>query len=297
MSCNETESSLTSRINMSAIIPKIQNISKGVIRVLGCNPSPMTLQGTNTYIIGSGKSRTLIDTGDGNSPEYINNLKYISQQEDFSISDILITHWHHDHTGGIEPLLKTFPSQEIRVHKLPFAQEDQRDYIPLKDGQIINAGEKTSLQVVYTPGHTPDHVIIHYIEEKIVFSGDCILGEGTAVFDNLKDYLESLQTIIELSPKKIYPGHGPIIEEPIPKLQYYIAHRNQREEQILGAFNESSISSLSIVEIVKKIYADTPKNLLMAAASNVKHHIDKLIQDEILEQDETDSNKYRLIKQ
>nr|ACO14899.1 Beta-lactamase-like protein 2 homolog [Caligus clemensi] len=280
---------------MSAIIPKIQNLSKGVIRVLGCNPSVMTLQGTNTYIIGSGKSRTLVDTGDGNSPEYIKNLSYVSQQEGFSLSDIIITHWHDNHIGGIDSVLNIFDSKDIRVHKFPLPSEDTPPKIfhPLQDGQIFKPDLDSSLKVIYTPGHTTDHVILHLIEEKIVFSGDCILGEGTAVFENLRDYLQSLQAIVGLHPHKIYPGHGPVIDDPVDKLEYYISHRNMREEQILNAFQATS-SPLGVMELVKTMYSDVEGNLAFAAAINVGHHLKKLVDDGVLVNDSDDSSLYRL---
>ncbi|QQP56002.1 Beta-lactamase-like protein 2 -like protein [Caligus rogercresseyi] len=263
---------------MTAIIPKIQNLSKGVIRVLGCNPSPMTLQGTNTYIIGSGKRWCF--------SEYIKNLVYASQQEGFTLSDIIITHWHQDHIGGIQSVLEAFPSQRqlIRIHKFPLPEKDPQNqsFLSLENGQILRPDSNSSLQVVYTPGHTTDHIILNFLEEGIVFSGDCVLGEGTAVFEDLKDYLKSLSDIIQLSPRPFIPG----------MLNYYIAHRNMREEQILAAFRDKS--SLSIMELVKIMYSDLQGNLVFAAAINVRHHLKKLCQDGVLEEDSGDESLYKL---
>ncbi|KAF1740665.1 hypothetical protein MXB_63 [Myxobolus squamalis] len=91
-------------------IPAVCKLGKSVIRILGCNPGTATLQGTNTYILGTGKERLLVDTGDGKSDAYIRHLRSTMNSENFTISRILITHWHFDHTGGIRRILNLFNS-------------------------------------------------------------------------------------------------------------------------------------------------------------------------------------------
>lgn len=128
-------------------------------------------------------------------------------------------------------------------------------------------------------------------EENALFSGDCILGEGTAVFEDLHDYMKSLRKILELNPSLIYPAHGNIIDNPSPKIQYYIDHRNQREKQILEVLRKSPHCNFNEMEIVEIIYKDTPKELHLAAAYNVNHHLKKLMKDGLLVESEREEGQ------
>lgn len=133
---------------------------------------------------------------------------------------------------------------------------------------------------MHTPGHTEDHLVFWLREEDAVFSGDCILGEGRAVvFEDLADYLASLRRIASLNPKIIYPGHGPEIPDPGQRISEYIEHRLEREQQIVAVLGHSVQDSLSVMDIVQKVYTTTPVHLHMAAAGNVRHHLSKLIKD------------------
>lgn len=107
----------------------------------------------------------------------------------------------------------------------------------------------------HTPGHTDDHLVAVLDEENTMFSGDCILGEGTAVFDNLRKYMASLETILSLNPSKIYPGHGPIVEDPGSKIREYIGHRIKREVEILTSLPFEKEQALAVGAIVDKVYA------------------------------------------
>ncbi|XP_068237612.1 beta-lactamase-like protein 2 homolog isoform X2 [Palaemon carinicauda] len=267
---------------MSAVIPKVTHISPRIIRVLGCNPSPMTLQGTNTYLIGTGRRRLLLDVGEPGNNEYISQLAQVLKQNNASLEKIVISHWHHDHIGGLGDVLKVSQEDTPSVHKFPRNDAEEEpaivDLLSLTHQQEMKV-EGATVRVHHTPGHTTDHVILELPEERAVFSGDCILGEGTAVFEDLHSYMGSLKAILDLEPEVIYPGHGPVIENPIERIKHYIDHRNQRESQIVEVLTESPKKFLKAMELVKTIYKETPEILHPAAEVNVNHHLEKLLKD------------------
>ena len=141
----------------------------------------------------------------------------------------------------------------------------------LKDGQEFKIDDMT-LKVFHTPGHTTDHVILFDEQTKALYSGDCILGEGTAVFEDLDDYMKSLELILSLNPSVIYPVHGDIIDDPVEKIQYYNNHRNERERQIL----EAIVASQKPLTTMDFEIVFTPRHLYPAAAVNVNQHLIKL---------------------
>jgi endoribonuclease LACTB2 len=222
--------------------------------------------------------RLLIDTTDPYTPDYVKQLEQVLKEENSSISNIIATHWHEDHIGSIMDVKKNLVTDDCQVWKFKRsdATEDYGDlkFEELTDGQEFEV-DGMKLKVLHTPGHTTDHVILYDEQNSAVFSGDCILGEGTAVFEDLFDYMKSLELILSLKPTRIYPGHSDVINDPVERIEFYIKHRNEREKQILDAITASK-EPLKDMDIVKIVYTTTPRHLWPAAAKNVNQHLIKL---------------------
>ncbi|BFG00048.1 beta-lactamase-like protein 2 homolog [Drosophila madeirensis] len=282
-----------------ALIPPVTRLTSSIIRILGCNPSVMTLQGTNTYLLGNGKKRILIDTGDEDVPQYIEHLNDVLRKEQASIATIILTHWHHDHVGGVKDIVGSrLADNDCQVFK--FRRTDVSDACPeipahiqlqpLSNNQEFSV-EGANMRVVHTPGHTTDHIAIA-MDEGTLFSGDCILGEGTAVFEDLYEYMRSLDTILKIQPLRIFPGHGNVIDEPVPKIEYYINHRNNREQQIFQFFTQRPNERWQSMDVVREVYKDTPEELWPAASYNVSHHLQKLQKEGKLVLKELDEEQF-----
>ncbi|KAF6028406.1 LACTB2 [Bugula neritina] len=239
----------------------------------------MTLLGTNTYLVGTGTHRILIDTGNPNVLEYQSLLKKVLTDTQSVISQIIITHYHLDHIGGLSDTRKLC-GQDIPAFKFDFKSPQLKSVHKYEDGPInyiqdnhVFSVEGATLTAKYNPGHTDDHMILWLEEERAIFSSDTILGEGTTKFTNFADYMQSLKDIKEMKPTTIYPGHGPVVSEPIPHIDYYISHRQRREEQIVSLLQQSDQSALTIVQVLYKNY---PVEVHGEAADVVLLHLQKL---------------------
>ena len=209
------------------------------------------------------------------------------QEEKCRVGRLLLTHWHNDHVGGAKEVVEISESP-VEVLKWPRREAKEPNaldgiaVVKLEDAAEVGV-EGARLTVLHTPGHTSDHVVLHLKEENAVFTGDCILGEGTAVFESLHQYMKSLEVILALKPSRLYPGHGPVVDDPVPKIEFYINHRNEREQQILSQISHVPCSSMDIVKVV---YKNTPEQLHGAANINVNHHLDKLrVEGKVVKED------------
>ncbi len=272
-------------------LPDYARLSPRVATVLGHNPGPFTGPGTNTYIIGTGPRRILLDTGIG-VPKWAENLprglREIAGADEFE--RVVLTHAHQDHIGGVKDVTRLFGRLEVVKKPWPTAGPDEAAGVPITaidDGTAI-ATEGATLNAVYTPGHAPDHLCYYLVEEKALFTGDLILGAGTTVIPDetgdLGQYMNSLRRLLALEVEKIYPAHGPVIHNARQKILEYIAHRELRERQILGALRDGPLDAMGIV---KQIYIDVPEFLHPAAAQSVRSHLRKLVSEGRVQEHET----------
>lgn len=248
------------------------------------------LIGTNTYIVGTGSQRLLIDTGEG-KPAWIASIKDVLKKENISISKAIITHWHHDHQGGIKDLLEHSPETGIFKNQPEDGQQD------IQDGQTFQV-DGASLRAVFSPGHTRDHMSFVLEEEDAMFTADNVLGAGTAVFEDLATYLNSLEIMKGKFQGRAYPGHGPVIEDGPAKISEYIRHRKQREEQVIQVLKSSRSEGSEpdewdSMEVVKIIYKDVPENLHVPAHGGVMQILRKLEEEEKVVQ-HTKTEKWRI---
>ena len=211
------------------------------------------------------------------------------KEENITIGETVLTHWHHDHVGGQKHLLEV--SSDTRFYKNT-PNERQLD---IQDGQTFKV-EGATLRAVYSPGHTQDHIALMLEEEDALFTGDNVLGYGTAVFEDLSTYLSSLEKMRGVFKGRAYPGHGPVIEDGPTKILEYIRHRNMREDQVIqvlkstkaepGVGAKGEPDAWTSMEIVKVIYKDVPENLHLPANGGVVQILRKLEEEEKVVQDE-----------
>lgn len=246
-------------------------------RVLGLNPGTMTGPGTNTYLVGR-RDPILIDTGAG-VPDYVPLLeRYLAERGWTQPSRVILTHRHRDHLGGVDQLRARFRGLAVAkmIHRdagLPAPVDD------LRDGATIT-GDGVTLIAVHTPGHASDHLCFYLVEERALFTGDVVLGGSTTVIPSddgdLLDYMASLRRLLALDVRRIYPAHGPVIEDGPARIREYVEHRLMRERQILEALGDGLHT---IPAMVARIYADVAPSLHAAAAMSVESHLRKLARE------------------
>lgn len=247
-----------------------------ISRIRAHNPSPMTLDGTNTYVLRSedGASALLIDPG----PEMPDHRDaFLAEVGSARLAAIVLTHQHADHSEMLGSIDSWAP--EVPVHAV--LDRFARHVPTVSDGDEVRFGEGASdvVRVVTTPGHTADSISLAYGD--VLFSGDTVLGQGTTVVTHpegsLGDYLASLEKLLALvrsgEVTRIEPAHGPTIDDPAGVLEYYIAHRKERIAQVEAAFAQGARTAEDVRDVV---YADVPENVKPAALQIVKAQLEYL---------------------
>jgi glyoxylase-like metal-dependent hydrolase (beta-lactamase superfamily II) len=236
--------------------------------LLAENPSPLTLEGTNTWLLGS-RGAVVVDPGP-DDPEHAGRVAAAAPGAKL----ILVTHRHADHTGGVA-LLHELTGAPVRAvdpaHCVAAA--------PLVDGERVTV-EEVSLRVLATPGHTADSVCFELADGTGVLTGDTVLGRGTTVIipgdGDLADYLESLRRLSALpAGRRVLPGHGPDLPDLATTARQYLAHREQRLEQVRAALHQLG-SEATARQVVELVYADVDRALWPAAELSVGAQLDYL---------------------
>ena len=235
-----------------------------VRRLTAPNPGPFTLDGTQTYLLGD---TAVLDPG----PNIDAHVAAIRAAQP-NLRLILITHRHGDHAPAALPLKAATGAQILAPRGvLEDSQVDRR----VEGGDTLHI-EGIDIEVIATPGHTSEHVC-YLTSEGDLFTGDTILGFGTtAIFPpdgHMGDYLRSLQTLRARNPKRIYPAHGPVREDATALIDEYIAHRLERERQVLDAFTAGAKTP---TEMRKSIYPELDERLHKAAEIQIEAHLIKL---------------------
>jgi glyoxylase-like metal-dependent hydrolase (beta-lactamase superfamily II) len=253
------------------------------------NPGIMTLQGTNQYIVGK-ESALVIDvalSADSNMDGILEQAEAMGVKK---IEKILLTHIHSDHCGGALALRKRCGAK-LGIHRSRAGYLGGEDF-QYNDNDRIGFGGG-ELHVLHTPGHESGHCCFYEGDEKVLFSGDNILGFGTAVIHppdgNMTDYLKSLERLLGFSVNLILPGHGPLVAKAEDKIREYIRHRQMRENQVLNALRNGRNT---IGDITEMIYVDVSAALKRVAEFSVQAHLEKLIDDGRVKKE---NNRYLLL--
>jgi glyoxylase-like metal-dependent hydrolase (beta-lactamase superfamily II)/8-oxo-dGTP pyrophosphatase MutT (NUDIX family) len=240
---------------------------------------------TNCYLVG-GDEMVVIDPGSPypDQQAVLDHVvaRFIEQGK--RVREILITHLHPDHIGGVTHLAEKF-NLPIAAHRMTaeaIGREVRVDRF-IEDGEVIELSEASAgltwrLRAIWTPGHARGHLSFYEERTGSLITGDCVVGFGTVVIappeGNMNDYLASLRRYLEL-PRltALMPGHGPVIADARGRIEEYIAHRRDREEQIVGAV---ASGASAIPEIVKAVYTDVPEAMHQLAELSVLAHLEKL---------------------
>lgn len=311
-------------------VPPLDDVTYGVAvevapelrRVLAENPSKFTYRGTGTYVVGKGEV-AVIDPGP-DLPAHRDALAAALKGE--RVAAIVVTHCHADHsplaawlaaeTGA--PTYALGPHGEVSddpddVIDVPEDDAEQTEAdqtsepkesvdtafapaVPVIDGEVFARGPGWTLQAVATPGHTSNHLCVAWQEERTLFSGDHIMGWSTTVVSppdgDMAAYMASVRKVQGRRDEVLWPTHGNPITQPGPFLEAYLAHRLDREAQVLAQVR-AGVSS--IADMVATLYADVDTKLHRAASRSVLAHLVKLLADGVVALDGDDRPRVRSV--
>jgi glyoxylase-like metal-dependent hydrolase (beta-lactamase superfamily II) len=234
-----------------------------VSRVVAPNPGPYTGPGTNTWILDAGPVVAVIDPG----PDDDAHLAALNRRlAGKTVGVVLVTHSHSDHLPLAEKLAAPHHASVRR-------------YPDLHDGDIVRAGN-LNITALHTPGHSADHLAFLLADDRAVFTGDLILGQGSSMVTypegDVAAYLRSLDRLAALEPRMLFPGHWDPVTDAMRKIDEYRRHRLEREAQILDEVRKGPGTAS---ELTKRVYGDLGDKLMFAAEMTMRAHLKKLVDD------------------
>lgn len=234
-----------------------------VRRVLAPNPGLFTGPGTNSYLIEDGGEAVVMDPG---PIEATHRQALISAAEGLHVRAVVVTHTHPDHAPLANPLARWFEVPALGYEAGPEFQPDHC----LAHGEVIEVGA-AALEAIHTPGHSDDHLCFR--SGEVLFTGDHIMGGSSVLITDAASYMDSLQKLADLKLDRLYPGHGERIERPSEVISWYIAHRRQREREILAAV---ASGCRTVGQVVEEVYSEIDPALHGLAVYSVAAHLKKL---------------------
>lgn len=263
----------------------------------------------NVYLVADGGEGALIDAGFADDESLRARLDYLAGLDGLKLTYIFLTHHHFDHSSGAHRLREA-TGAAIVAHRadaplllqagredtpqdvdIPEEAREAREVVRrwreeaaravpdrlVEDADTLRVGAAT-LRAVHTPGHTAGHICILLEEEKVLFSGDNVLGVGTTAIappphGDMVQYLESLRKMQGLDAALLCPGHGPVVREPNRKIQELIDHRRERDEQILSLIGQGKSG---VKRLVRAVYPELDRRLLLMATGQIVSHLRKL---------------------
>jgi len=252
---------------------------EGGMCVLAGNPGPMTLDGTNTWLIDAGDEAVILVDPGPDDPAHLAAVEAALAGR--RVADILLTHGHADHSAGARLFAH---AMDARVRAVDPAHRYGDE--GLAAGEVLVCGD-AEVHVVATPGHTSDSVSLYLPPVRALLTGDTILGRGTTVVaypdGRLADYLESLQRLSDLvaahDAVQVWPGHGPVLHDAAAVLAAYLDHRHARlaevREALAGIDPDLPVDEVT-QRVVQTVYADVPRVVWPAAALSVRAQMEYL---------------------
>jgi glyoxylase-like metal-dependent hydrolase (beta-lactamase superfamily II) len=256
---------------------RLEQLERGIARLLAHNPSAFTYYGTQSYLVGE-REVAVVDPGP-DLPEHLDALTAAIGGR--RVVAIMCTHTHRDHSPAAAPLAERTGAPIVGCGPLALETVGPRadasfdgDYAPdrvLADGEAIEV-DAMPVTAVATPGHTSNHLCFAYGDA--LFTGDHVMGWSTTVIfppdGDMADYMASLDKLRRRSDRVYYPAHGPAVTNPAQYVRHLVGHRMQREKQILSLVSEQP---RTIPEIVAGAYPGLDPRLVTAAGGSVLAHL------------------------